>query len=345
MQPEILQKVHYRHQGMELRAKSCVFWNNINQDIDKIVQGWQEQEKAQCAESLKPHEISVRPWQIVARDLFQFGRSHYISPCEKIEGLQEPGDNQPHQAERLISDNGPHYSSTLFKQFSREWGFEHYTSSPRYPQTNGLAEHCVQAIKSAMQKATSNNRDLDTVLQCLRSTSIDHVIPSLGELLYNRKLAGNLPVKCPNNASQKEKIAPRLYQRQSYKMSQHDRHIRDLPNILEWQRVRVYDPDSSKWSPAVVTQRCVEPRSYIVGTSFRKSISRNRKHLREDKSAATLKPEASASTPTISPETNGESAVGTTTNHSSMEQTSTATTKGRPVPDTPHKTPFIHHGT
>ena len=36
--------------------------------------------------------------------------------------------------ERLIGDNGPYYSSTLFKQFSREWGFEHYTSSPRYPQ-------------------------------------------------------------------------------------------------------------------------------------------------------------------------------------------------------------------
>ena len=55
MQPEILQKIHYGHQGMEkckLRAKSSVFWNNINQDINKIVQGCvicQEQQKAQCA--------------------------------------------------------------------------------------------------------------------------------------------------------------------------------------------------------------------------------------------------------------------------------------------------------
>ena len=28
-----------------------------------------------------------------------------------------------------------------------------------------------------------------------------------------------------------------------------------------------------------------------------------------------------------------------------MEQTGTATTKGRPVPDTPHKTSYTHHGT
>ena len=139
----------------------------------------------------------------------------------------------------------------------------------------------------------------------------------------------------------KEKIATHLYQRQSYQKSQHDQLIRDLLNIREGQSVRVYDPDSSKGSPAVVTQRCVEPRSYIVQTSSRESLRRNRKHLKEDKSAATLNPEASASTPAISP----ESAVDKTTNDLPMEQTSIAITNGRPVPDTLHKTPYTHHGT
>ena len=72
MQPEILQKIHYGHQGMK-KCKSGVFFSNINQDINEIVQGCvicQEQQKVQCAESLKPHEISVRPRQIVASDLF-----------------------------------------------------------------------------------------------------------------------------------------------------------------------------------------------------------------------------------------------------------------------------------
>ena len=317
---------------------------------------------SQCAEPLKPHEISLRPWQILATDLFQLGRSHYMlvvddySKYPLVRKLKDFNSleiiNLPMQIfgeqgipERLISDNGPHYSSTLFKQFSREWGFEHNTSS-RYPQSNGLSERCVQAIKSAMQKAISSNRDLDMAWLCLRSTPIDHVIPSPGELLYYHKLVGNLPVKFPNNASQKEKkIATCLYQRQSYQKSQHDQHIRDLPNIREGQRVRVYDPDSSKWSQTVVTQRCVESRSYIVQTSSGKSFRRNRKHLREDKSAATRNPEASASTPAISPESNGDSALGTTTNHSPMKRTSTVTTKGRPVPDTPHKTPYTHHGT
>ena len=133
------------------------------------------------------------------------------------------------------------------------------------------------------------------MLLCLRTTPINHVISSSGELLFNRKLVGKLTSKVTQQCNPKRKN--KMYQRQSDQKSQHDRHIRDLPNILEGQRVRVYDPDSSKWSPAVVTQRCVEPRSYIVETSSGKSLRRNRRHLREDKAAASLNPEASASTP------------------------------------------------
>ena len=154
----------------------------------------------------------------LVRKLKDFSSQEIINLTKQIFGEQGI-------LERLICDNGPHYISTLFNQFSREWGFEHYSLSPRYPQSNGLAECCVQAIKSAMQKAASSNRNLDMVLLCLRSLPIDHVMPSPGKILYNRKLVGNLSVKCPNNVSQKEKIATRLYQRQSYQKSQHDRHI------------------------------------------------------------------------------------------------------------------------
>ena len=107
------------------------------------------------------------------RKLKDFSSQAIINLTKQIFGEQEI-------PQRLMSDNGPHNSSTLFKQFSREWGFEHYTSSLRYPQSNGLAERCVQAIKSAMQKAASSNRDLDMVLLCLQSTPIDHVISSPG---------------------------------------------------------------------------------------------------------------------------------------------------------------------
>lgn len=55
-----------------------------------------------------------------------------------------------------------------------------------------------------MRKAAPRNRVIDIVLICLRSTPIDHVISSPGELLCNRKIISNLPVKCTNNNVRKD---------------------------------------------------------------------------------------------------------------------------------------------
>ena len=39
-----------------------------------------------------------------------------------------------------MSDNGPQYVSAEFSRFSQNWGFDHVTSNPGYPQSNGKVE-------------------------------------------------------------------------------------------------------------------------------------------------------------------------------------------------------------
>ena len=42
--------------------------------------------------------------------------------------------------EQVISDNGPQFASEAYRKFARDFHFEHVTSSPYFPQSNGEAE-------------------------------------------------------------------------------------------------------------------------------------------------------------------------------------------------------------
>lgn len=39
-----------------------------------------------------------------------------------------------------------------FKEFMNEYEFEHVTSSPKFPQTNGMAELAVKTVKLMLEK-------------------------------------------------------------------------------------------------------------------------------------------------------------------------------------------------
>ena len=54
--------------------------------------------------------------------------------------------------ETVITDNGPQYSSEMFKEFAREYGFVHVTSSPHFPQSNGEAERAIRTVKNLLKK-------------------------------------------------------------------------------------------------------------------------------------------------------------------------------------------------
>ena len=72
--------------------------------------------------------------------------------------------------ETLISDNGPQFVSDAFAKFVKAYGIKHVTSSPTYPQSNGLAEKAVQTIKKMMTKCKEAGDDIHLALLDLRNT-------------------------------------------------------------------------------------------------------------------------------------------------------------------------------
>ena len=89
----------------------------------------------------------------------------------------------------LLSDNGPQFNSTAFKEFSSLYHFQHITSSPRYPQSNGLAERTVKTINALF----TGSLDPHLALLSYHSTSLPWCSISPVELLFGRKIATNLP--------------------------------------------------------------------------------------------------------------------------------------------------------
>ena len=165
--------------------------------------------------------------------------------------------------ERLISDNGPQYSSEEFRVFSARYGFDHDTSSPLYPRSNGFIEKTVQTVKKLFTKAKESGGDPHLVMLCLRTTPIDHNLPSPCELLNGRRYKQNLPAISSRSDGN---INAFPQQRQDIYKSYHDRTAKELAPLSPQQTVRVLNPIRKTWDLAKVTNKASTPRSYNILT-------------------------------------------------------------------------------
>ncbi|KAI0228606.1 hypothetical protein LSAT2_020949 [Lamellibrachia satsuma] len=82
---------------------------------------------------------------------------------------------------------------------------------------------------------------------------------------------------------QDESIKASLEERSETMKRHYDRNVRedDLSPLHPGHNVRVLDKPSKTWYQGTVTQRCEEPRSYIITTPGGSNVRRNRRHLRK----------------------------------------------------------------
>ena len=182
---------------------------------------------------------------------------------------------------RIVSGNGPQYSSEAFKEFAQQWQFDHIKSSPKFPKSNGFIERQIQTIKRALIKAKNAGRDPNLAMLYLRTTPINHYFPSPAETLNNPILRSNLIAKVSTpRFSNTDHIHEELKHRQDMQKMYHDRTAHDLPPLVPGQDVRILDNQTGKWKPATITSKCAEPRSYILQLPDGSSKRRNRVQIR-----------------------------------------------------------------
>ncbi|KAL1249126.1 hypothetical protein QQF64_020131 [Cirrhinus molitorella] len=164
----------------------------------------QERRSANTKEPLLLHSIPERPWQVVGTDLFTWNEQNYFVlvdyysryfEMERLHSCTAAAVIAKLKAafarhgipERFISDNGPCYSAEEFHRFAVAWDFQHTTTSPRYPQSNGLAEETVQTAKRILGKARADDKDYYLGLLEYRNTPMDN-LKSPAQLLMSRRL-------------------------------------------------------------------------------------------------------------------------------------------------------------
>ena len=95
--------------------------------------------------------------------------------------------------DELVSDNGPCYRGEQFAEFLRRKGIKHTTSSPYYPQSNGLAEAYVKVVKNMMKKAQKCKVRFNDMLYQYRTSPVAGKKESPIELLEQRRPRTNIP--------------------------------------------------------------------------------------------------------------------------------------------------------
>uniref|UniRef100_A0A672Q3W0 Integrase catalytic domain-containing protein n=1 Tax=Sinocyclocheilus grahami TaxID=75366 RepID=A0A672Q3W0_SINGR len=235
------------------------------------------------------------PWQKVGTDLFFLDGKNYLIVIDYLSNYPEiallPSTSAAsvvthmksifarHGIPKVVcSDNGPCYNSKDFQKFADEYGFQHVTSNPLYPQSNGKAEKGVHIVKLLLKKAVDSRSDPYLALLNYRASPLEHGV-SPAEILMGRRLRTTLPcLTSPIKNKYLKRKQQHLKQRQK---ANYDKASKSLEPLSNNDTVRL--EDHSTWSTRATVLDEVNPRSYTVRTEDGQILRRNRRSLLKTK--------------------------------------------------------------
>lgn len=296
LRSKILDALHAAHQGIDKcreKARSSVWWPKISLDIENHVASCSTcaHFRHNVSEPLICSQLPDLPWQKIAFDLFQLNDKHYIVAVDYYSRFIELLELRSQTTECVVSalksifarhgvpmtcfsDNGPCFTDQ-FRNFATEYNFQHLTSSPRYPQSNGEAERAVQTAKNLLRKS----KDPYMALLALRTTPNDTGF-SPAQLLMGRQLRSNLPIAIHS-------LQPRLPSKKLVALNDAEAKQRQKVYFDRRHRAQQLPPCYVGDSVWITDLKCLASvtkvlphRSYLLRSASGRIIRRNGKNLR-----------------------------------------------------------------
>lgn len=307
----ILLQLHAAHQGTvrtKLRARQVVYWPGIDNDIDNVILTCK-----QCQDSLPSHppepmmskQRPSRSFQEIAIDFCSYGGQQFLIIVDCRSDWPEivhMGKNTTtsrltsallgvfsrYGAPDIIwSDQGPQFTSQMFQDFSKEWGFQHVTSSPTYPQSNGKAESAVKSMKRIIRGAwTGHQLDQEKLARGLlqyRNTPSRRDGASPAQKLFKRPIQDTLPAHrlAFLNQPSWEYTEPEDTSKDTCSNQQYyNRRAHPLPEIRVGTNVAIQNPSTKQWDTYGIVARVGPYRRYHVKLTNGRVLVRNRRFIR-----------------------------------------------------------------
>ena len=292
-QKQVLDELHEAHTGsckMKALARSYLWWPKLDYDIEKKVRECLRCQQNRPSPSPAPvhsWEWPEQPWSRVHIDFAgpfmgcmfmvlvdahsKWLECHIMSSItanKTIEKLRMifSAHGLP---KKIVSDNGPTFTSHEFKQFVEKNGIKHVTSAPYHPATNGLAERAVQTVKQGLKsiEGVSIQEKLSKLLFTYRLTPHSTTGVAPAEMLFSRRPRSRLDMLLPD-------IKERVKQKQEIQMQARNKGKVRVFREGDFVFVKDYRVSGPKWIPAQVLSP-TGPLSYSILLSDGRTLRRH----------------------------------------------------------------------
>ena len=304
LRAKYIDRVHKGHPGnhrTKERAKDIMFWPTMNEDIESALSKCSpcnSMKSHQQRETMINHPVPDLQYQNISADIFDWNDHQYLVTVDgysnwfDIDHLKDMTSRTVIRKLKqrfathgipltLMTDNGRQFVSQEFKSFAKEWDFKHVTSSPRFPQSNGLAENAVKQAKQLLEKSKRDGSDPWLGLLNLRNIPRDGNVGSPAQRLLSRRTRCTIPIAkslLKPFAHDTKYIKKNLKRKRVQQKTHFDKAARDLIPLKNQQVVRM-QTDKGFNRLAVVSEKMNQPRSYKVMTEDGKEYVRNRRHI------------------------------------------------------------------
>ena len=311
MRQKVLANLHESHQGAvrtKERARLSLYWPGIDNDIDNVVlscKKCQDRLPSNCKEPIMSKPKPSRPFQEIAVDFGSYGGQQFLIMVDCLTDWPDiiPMRNNTstqHLVQSLTqsfcrtavpdivwSDGGPQFTYKCFNDFASQWGFEHKTSSPHYPQSNGKIEATVKSMKKIIASSWGN-RSVKLNLMCrallqYRNTPSRKDGQSPTQKLYGRPIQDTLPAHRRSFSPEWQRSTLETEQLAEHTLAQaelyYNSHAQELQDIQLGSTVALQNPRTKLWDIYGTVVNVSPHRRYSVKTQSGRVLVRNKRFL------------------------------------------------------------------